>query len=139
MQRGLGRRAGWLLEGCKWPLLQYKSPLTLISSQHANLANFPHLRVILTRLLFAPESSEEPSVSSMSSRTSSPVSPPLTIESSPGERYYTLPYADKILILSFMCNLAISSKAIHMHMESCEEQLTALRKEKIEVNRQKKA
>lgn len=38
-----------------------------------------------------------------------------------------------------MCNLAVSSKAIHVHMESCEEQLTALRKEKIEVNRQKKA
>jgi bromodomain adjacent to zinc finger domain protein 1A len=75
----------------------------------------------------------------MSSRTSSPISPPLTIESSPGERYYSLPYADKILILSFMCNLAVSSKAIHVHMESCEEQLTALRKEKIEVNRQKKA
>jgi hypothetical protein len=37
-----------------------------------------------------------------------------------------------------MCNLAISSKAIHGHMEFCEEQLTALRKEKIEVNRLKK-
>jgi hypothetical protein len=106
---------------------------------HATVANFPQLREILTRLLFAPESSEEPSASSMSSRTSSPVSPPLTIQSSPGERYYSLPYTDKIAILSFMCNLAVSSKAIHVHMESCEEQLTALRKEKIEVNRQKKA
>jgi bromodomain adjacent to zinc finger domain protein 1A len=38
-----------------------------------------------------------------------------------------------------MCNLAISSKAVHAHMELCEEQLTALRKEKIDVNRQKKA
>ena len=37
-----------------------------------------------------------------------------------------------------MCSLAISSKAIHAHMEWCEEQLTALRKEKIEVNRTKK-
>jgi len=37
-----------------------------------------------------------------------------------------------------MCNLAISSKAIHAHMELCEEQLTSLRKEKIEVNRLKK-
>jgi len=45
---------------------------------------------------------------------------------------------DRIAILAFMCNLAISSKAIHLHMESCEESLTALRKEKIEVNRQKK-
>lgn len=37
-----------------------------------------------------------------------------------------------------MCNLAISSKAVHAHMELCEEQLTSLRKEKIEVNRLKK-
>jgi len=107
-------------------------------SQHATLENFPRLREILTRLLFAPEATEEPSASSTSSRTSTPVPPLLNIESSPGERYYSLPYADKIEILSFMCNLAVSSKAIHAHMESCEEQLTALRKEKIEVNRLKK-
>jgi bromodomain adjacent to zinc finger domain protein 1A len=37
-----------------------------------------------------------------------------------------------------MCNLAISSKSIHAYLETCEEQLTALRKEKIEVNRLKK-
>ena len=37
-----------------------------------------------------------------------------------------------------MCTLAVSSKAIHAHMELCDEQLTALRKEKIEVNRTKK-
>lgn len=49
-----------------------------------------------------------------------------------------MPVEDRIAILSFMCNLAVSSKAIHIHMESCEEQLTALRKEKIDVNRQKK-
>jgi len=54
------------------------------------------------------------------------------------KRYYTLPPEDRIAILSFMCNVAISSKAIHSHMEYCEEQLTALRKEKIEVNRLKK-
>lgn len=56
----------------------------------------------------------------------------------PSERYYALPPVDRIAILSFMSNLAISSKAVHGHMEYCEEQLTALRKEKIEVNRLKK-
>lgn len=106
--------------------------------QHATLENFPNLREVLTRLLFAPEGAEEPSISSSSSRTSSPVINLLNVPSTPGERYYLLPYADKISILSFMCNLAVSSKAIHAHMESCEEQLTALRKEKIEVNRTKK-
>ena len=64
--------------------------------------------------------------------------PVLSEVASPRERYYSLAPEDRIEILSFMCNLAVSSKAIHAHMESCEEQLTALRKEKIEVNRLKK-
>ena len=59
--------------------------------------------------------------------------------STPQDRYHALPPQDKIDILSFLCNLAISSKAIHAHIELCEEQLTELRKQKIEVNRSKKA
>jgi WSTF, HB1, Itc1p, MBD9 motif 1 len=164
--------------------------------QHATTATFPRLQKILTQLLFAPDLSAEHSLSTDSSRLSSPgsrglqgegstpavgddadknqatdqidtardspshpptshtastskssqpfdaaKSPPARISytsSSPGERYHALPAADRIAILSFMCDLAISSKAIHAHMESCEEQLTALRKEKIEVNRMKK-
>ncbi|KAF5377663.1 hypothetical protein D9615_005253 [Tricholomella constricta] len=106
---------------------------------HATVANFPRLREVLTRLLFAPESSAETSSpSSSSSRVSTPVSFSLSQRATPAERYYSLPPHDKIAILSFMCNMAISSKAIHAHMESCEEQLTALRKEKIDVNRLKK-
>ncbi|KAI6136757.1 chromatin remodeling complex protein [Pisolithus sp. B1] len=81
---------------------------------HATTANFPRLREILTRLLFAPESNLESSASSSSSRVSSATP----------QRYYSLPPADRIAILAFMCNLA--------------EQLTALRKEKIEINRMKK-
>lgn len=57
---------------------------------------------------------------------------------SPKKRYHLLPTIDKAAILAFMCSLAVSSKAIHAHMESCEEQLTELRKQKIEVNRSKK-
>ncbi|KAJ7293282.1 chromatin remodeling complex protein [Mycena rebaudengoi] len=106
---------------------------------HATLINFPTLREVLTRLLFAPDSHVDPcSSSSGSSRVSSPVSSALVVISNPAERYYTLPAADRIAILSFMSNLAISSKAVHGHIEYCEEQLTALRKEKIEVNRLKK-
>ncbi|RDB28913.1 hypothetical protein Hypma_015347 [Hypsizygus marmoreus] len=106
---------------------------------HATVTNFPRLQEILTRLLFGPEpSAEAASPSSSTSRVSTPSSLPLTQRAAPGERYYSLPPRDKIAILSFMCNLAISSKAIHVHMESCEEQLTALRKEKIDVNRLKK-
>ncbi|KAG5221535.1 Bromodomain adjacent to zinc finger domain protein [Salix suchowensis] len=73
---------------------------------------------VMTRLLFNVDSQtedEEPA--------------PLQ-QSSADQQYAYLCPADRIAILSFMCNLAISSKAIHVHMESCEEQLTALRKER---------
>jgi bromodomain adjacent to zinc finger domain protein 1A len=50
-----------------------------------------------------------------------------------------LPPEDKIAILSFLCNVAVSSKSIHAHMETCEEELTSRRKEKIELNRARKA
>ncbi|KAJ6627227.1 chromatin remodeling complex protein [Mycena sp. CBHHK59/15] len=106
---------------------------------HATLTNFPTLREVLTRLLFAPDPHVDPCSSSSSSSGSTPLPcPALVVVSNPAERYYTLPPADRIAILTFMSNLAISSKAVHAHMEYCEEQLTALRKEKIEVNRLKK-
>ncbi|KAL4243588.1 WAC domain-containing protein [Abortiporus biennis] len=101
---------------------------------HANLQNFPKLREIMTLLLFAPEESEEADGTS----STSPQPTTLKVPSSPQERYHKLSPTNRLLIISFLCNLAVSSKAIHAHMESCEENLTALRKEKIEVNRQKK-
>ncbi|KAF8203049.1 chromatin remodeling complex protein [Pholiota molesta] len=102
---------------------------------HATITSFPRLQEILTKLLFAP------SDQASGSRTATPVNgaePILSTTALPNDRYYSLPPEDRVAILSFMCNLAISSKAIHAHMETCEEQLTALRKEKIEVNRLKK-
>ncbi|KZT06884.1 chromatin remodeling complex protein [Laetiporus sulphureus 93-53] len=105
---------------------------------HANYGNFPRIREILTRLLFAPESVSELSSSTAVTPASSPAPVSLSVPMAPSLRYYSLPPTDRVAILYFMCNLAISSKAIHVHMEWCEEQLTALRKEKIEVNRTKK-
>ncbi|KAI0094698.1 chromatin remodeling complex protein [Irpex rosettiformis] len=108
---------------------------------HANLENFPHLREIFIRLLYAPEALEEAAVAS-GSKAPTPVVTPnperYTTRASPKERYHLLSPKDKTTILFFMCNLAVSSKAIHTHMETCEEQLTELRKQKIEVNRSKK-
>ncbi|KAF9569735.1 chromatin remodeling complex protein [Agrocybe pediades] len=101
---------------------------------HANTTNFPRIQEILTKLLFSPDNTDADYGSSPAGN----VDLEHKTVASPSERYYSLPYEDRIAILSFMCNLAISSKAIHAHMDSCEEQLTALRKEKIEVNRQKK-
>ncbi|ETW87436.1 hypothetical protein HETIRDRAFT_431774 [Heterobasidion irregulare TC 32-1] len=105
---------------------------------HANLENFPTLRRVLTRLLFAPDTLLETPSSPSTSRASTPTPVRLSHASTPGARYHTLPPEDRIAILHFMCNIAVSSKAIHAYMETCEEQLTALRKEKIEVNRQRK-
>ncbi|KAI0662737.1 chromatin remodeling complex protein [Cubamyces menziesii] len=106
---------------------------------HANLDNFPRLREVLTRLLFSPENTQEPSGSTAPSPSTSPAPLRLTTPTHPGQLYHKLPAKDRVDIIAFMCNLAVSSKAIHAHMETCEEQLTALRKEKIEVNRTKKA
>ncbi|PFH54635.1 hypothetical protein AMATHDRAFT_134914 [Amanita thiersii Skay4041] len=100
---------------------------------HATSTTFPRLREVLTQLLFVTE----PSLGRSSSREPTPMEAS-NVLSTASKRYYALSPEDRIAILSFMCNLAISSKAIHTHMEYCEEQLTALRKEKIEVNRLKK-
>ncbi|KAI0068477.1 hypothetical protein BV25DRAFT_1793071 [Artomyces pyxidatus] len=105
---------------------------------HATVESFPPLRRVLTRLLFAPDPSTEHSSSSPNSRASSPVPTLYTQPTHPSQSYHAMPAEDRIAILAFMCNVAVSSKAIHAHMESCEEQLTALRKEKIEVNRTRK-
>ncbi|KIK71184.1 hypothetical protein GYMLUDRAFT_33320 [Collybiopsis luxurians FD-317 M1] len=112
---------------------------------HATRENFPQMREILTKLLFAPDPKDipvqnelSPSDSSGPSREPTPTPKRLSIPSTPRQTYPKLPVQDRMSILSFMVNLAVSSKAIHQHMESCEEQLTALRKEKIEVNRSKK-
>lgn len=141
-------RVGWedALLGCLKDVCSLLfSLMTFIANlgpQHATVANFPRLREILTKLLFAPEetapSGEGNGASSEASGSRSPPPSLYTVPSTPAERYPSLPPADRIAIMSFMTNLAITSKAIHAHMESCEEQLTALRKEKIEVNRSKK-
>ncbi|EIW64756.1 chromatin remodeling complex protein [Trametes versicolor FP-101664 SS1] len=106
---------------------------------HATLENFPRLREILTRILFSADGAQDPISSAAPTPSNSPGPMRLTTPGSPADLYYKLPAKDRVDIITFMCNLAVSSKAIHIHMETCEEQLTALRKEKIEVNRTKKA
>lgn len=98
--------------------------------QHANLENFPRLREILTQLFFAP--------STDTIESSSPDIQNLTVPSAPTERYYSLSPEDRLAILSFLCNLAVSSKTVRAHMETCEEALTEYRKTRIEINRLKK-
>ncbi|XP_006454475.1 hypothetical protein AGABI2DRAFT_197646 [Agaricus bisporus var. bisporus H97] len=97
---------------------------------HATLENFPRLREILTQLFFSPpQDVSETSCSDVQT---------LTHPSLPAERYYSLSPEDRLSILSFFCNLAVSSKTVRSHMETCEEALTEYRKTKIDVNRLKK-
>lgn len=98
--------------------------------QHANLDNFPRLRHILTQLFFSSPLE--------ATDIGSPDSQNFTISSTPVERYYLLPPEDRLAILSFLCNQAVSSKTIRTHMEACEEALTEYRKTKIDLNRTKK-
>lgn len=142
------QRSGWedALVGCLKDVSELPRLLKPPSDipQHATTTNFPRLREILTRLLFHPAKDESEDVDVDGEDESTPIAgssmKPVWMGewAKPEERYHLLPPADKIAILSFMCTLAISSKAIHAHMEACEESLTALRKEKIEVNRTKK-
>ena len=137
-EKWVGGIADRLFEGRKYFISTLRHPATHRPVQHATVENFPRIREILTRLLFAPEAHPDPIPSTSTTPTSSPYPMALGVRSLPGQRYHTLRPEDKVAILSFLCNLAVSSKAIHAHMETCEEQLTALRKEKIEVNRNKK-
>lgn len=115
--------------------------LLIICLQHATVQSFPKLRSIFNKLMF--DRAESSSARNNSgSPGSSPLSSPTPLHAptlaSPSERYFSLSPSERVAILQFMCDLAVSSKQIHMHLESCEEQLTAFRKEKIDINRQKK-
>ena len=56
----------------------------------------------------------------------------------PADRYPSLPPADKIAVITFLCDLAIMCRPIRVALEASETELTELRKEKIEVNRERK-
>lgn len=58
--------------------------------------------------------------------------------STPAERYIHLLCEDKIAILAFLCEICIASRVIRVHIDWADAALTELRKEKIEVNREKR-
>ncbi|EJT97839.1 hypothetical protein DACRYDRAFT_71506 [Dacryopinax primogenitus] len=92
----------------------------------------------------------EPTVGTSGTSTTEPPSSPITeisIEgseettttpASPKTRYPTLPIADKLAILRFLTDLAVVSKAVKSFLEAGDGALTELRKEKIELNRERK-
>ena len=56
----------------------------------------------------------------------------------PSQRFALLSVQDKLQILDFLCTQAVMTKAVKAFYEECEAQMTELRKEKIEVSREKK-
>jgi hypothetical protein len=62
-----------------------------------------------------------------------------------GETYFTakerlpvMPVTDKLAVIHFLCDLAVMTKAIKNFFEECEATLTELRKERVELSRQRK-
>ncbi len=57
---------------------------------------------------------------------------------SPTQRFPLLSVADKLQVLDFLCSQAVMTKSVKSFYEECEAQVTELRKEKIEVSREKR-
>ncbi|GAA6007157.1 hypothetical protein JCM10207_001527 [Rhodosporidiobolus poonsookiae] len=53
--------------------------------------------------------------------------------------YLSLPMGDKLDIVAYLCTLVMGSKAIRSYVDECDSKLTELRKERAEVNKEKKA
>jgi bromodomain adjacent to zinc finger domain protein 1A len=104
--------------------------------QHATMQTLPNLRRILRSLLFVP-------VTGTSTESSSSSTPPPALagshqRSTPAERYPLLLHEDKIGIITFLCEICMAARIVRGHIEWGDSSLTELRKEKIEVNREKK-
>jgi bromodomain adjacent to zinc finger domain protein 1A len=56
----------------------------------------------------------------------------------PPQQYLTLSLADKLAMLHFMTDLVINSRAVRAYIDACDNALTDLRKERIEVNRDRR-
>lgn len=58
--------------------------------------------------------------------------------STPADRYIYLLAEDKIAILAFLTEICIACRSVRAHIDWGDASLTELRKEKIEVNREKR-
>ncbi|KAG9001450.1 hypothetical protein FRB94_004765 [Tulasnella sp. JGI-2019a] len=96
---------------------------------YATTATFPRLRPILTHLVYGPS----PPLKDDESEAGSVVEP-----CHPSDRYPSLPVEDKLAVIMYLCDLAMACKPIRNALEAAEVDLTDLRKEKIEVNRERK-
>ncbi|CCO26595.1 Imitation switch two complex protein 1 [Rhizoctonia solani AG-1 IB] len=130
-------RVGWeiVLLGC---LAEYATPET-----------FPRVRSIVGQLLETTpivakptEQSDAPKIATLDDPDSDS-----ELESANGDDetennlrwgWMTLTPRDKLELLAFLADLAMTSRGIRSFMDECDARLTTLRKEKIEVNRERK-
>ncbi|KAG9100533.1 hypothetical protein FRC06_004038 [Ceratobasidium sp. 370] len=135
---GMDERTGWeeVLLGC---LIEYASTET-----------FPRVRSILSQLCFppsvassAPTQSDAPKIATLDE----PESESDDYDANDGDADRTkdvrwgwaaLTPRDKLEILAFLADLVMTSRSVRSFMEECDARLTTLRKEKIEVNRERK-
>ncbi|KAG8737450.1 hypothetical protein FRC10_008167 [Ceratobasidium sp. 414] len=134
---GADERTGWerALFGC---LLEYASAET-----------FPRARSIISQLC------SPPSVASNAAQSDAPKIATLDEPESESDDYDTnhsggdrtrdvrwgwaaLTPRDKLEVLAFLADLVMTSRSVRSFMDECDARLTTLRKEKIEVNRERK-
>jgi hypothetical protein len=53
-------------------------------------------------------------------------------------RYASLPVDDKLTLIEFLCDLATESDQVRNYMDECDEKLTVVRREKADVNKEKR-
>ncbi|KAF8342653.1 ATP-utilizing chromatin assembly and remodelling N-terminal-domain-containing protein [Cantharellus anzutake] len=125
------RASGWETPIGRESKSGWEEGLTIFIRDHATIDNLPNLRRILRSLLFVPET--DPISSSPSD-----VTPATFARVQPSERYPFLFAEDKIAIIGLLVEMCLFSRVIRGHIDWADTSLTELRKEKIEVNREKK-
>lgn len=112
---------------------------------------FPRLRSILAQLLFPPIVTAAPQSDAPKIATLDEPDSDSDLDSDNGSDeagtdrtqdlrwgWAALTPRDKLEILAFLCDLAMTSRGMRSFLEDCDARLTTLRKEKIEVNRERK-
>jgi bromodomain adjacent to zinc finger domain protein 1A len=105
--------------------------------QRGGIETLPELPRILRHLLYGSSSPIQAEAAKAESEESDSGESLLDVD--PEEQYLTLPIEDKLAIVGFLSELVLSSKYVRGYIEDCEAELTDLRKERIEINREKKA
>lgn len=107
----------------------------------------PNIVRILSHL-FSPvdqldKADDKPDLASLSvavheSSASAEPEHPEVVDYSPELSYLSLDLEDKIDILSYLCTLALGSKLVRLYVEESETNLTEFRKERTEVNKERR-